>query len=274
MNIFLPGISFYKIWKEDISDKTRTIIWKYLQLILFSIVNSERDGEDFFGDTAKLFEAIDEDEFKSKLEESIDQISEMFDASNVQGINTENLPNPEDLHSHISGLLGGNLGKLAREIAEETVNELNLDGKEGLSSVGDLFKNLFKSPGKLMELIKKVGGKLDAKLKKGDIKESELMEEASELMSKMKTMPGMKNMQNMMANMGLGKNGKINMGAFQNMMKGNIRQTKMKERMREKLRQKQAMEATMNQMKPKENLVEKPAKKKKKRRRKKKKNKK
>ena len=35
MNIFLPGISFYKIWKEDISDKTRTIIWKYLQLILF-----------------------------------------------------------------------------------------------------------------------------------------------------------------------------------------------------------------------------------------------
>ena len=93
------------------------------KIVLFSIVNSERDGEDFFGDTAKLFEAIDEDEFKSKLEESIDQISEMFDASNVQGINTENLPNPEDLHSHISGLLGGNLGKLAREIAEETVNE-------------------------------------------------------------------------------------------------------------------------------------------------------
>jgi hypothetical protein len=277
-NIFLPGISFYKIWKEDISDKTRTIIWKYLQLILFSIVNSERDGGDFFGDTAKLFEEIDESEFKNKLEESINQISEMFDVSNVplDGLNSSDLPNPDELHSHISGLLGGNLGKLAREIAEETVNEMNLDGEEDLSSVGDLFKNLFKSPGKLMGLVKKVGGKLDAKLKKGDIKESELMKEASELMSKMKSMPGMKNMQKMMANMGmpLGKNAKMNMGAFQNMMNTNLRQTKMKEKMRERLKQKQVMEAMMKQMKPA--VVEKTPreKKKKKRRRKKKKNKK
>ena len=35
---FLPGIDFKKIWTADITTKTRTIIWKYLQLILFSIV--------------------------------------------------------------------------------------------------------------------------------------------------------------------------------------------------------------------------------------------
>ena len=41
-----------------------------------------------------------------------------------------------------------------------------------------------------MNMVKKVGSKLDSKLKSGEIKESELMEEASQLMEKMKNMPG------------------------------------------------------------------------------------
>ena len=57
----------------DISDNTRKVIWKYLQLILFSTVSGQKNC-DSFGDTAKLFEAIDEDEFKKKLEESINEI--------------------------------------------------------------------------------------------------------------------------------------------------------------------------------------------------------
>ena len=49
---------------------------------------------------------------------------------------------------------------------------------------------------------KKVGSKLDAKLKSGEIK-SEVMEEASEIMKKMKSMPGMKNMEQMFKNFGM-----------------------------------------------------------------------
>ena len=64
----------------DISDNTRTIIWKYLQLILFTLVNLQKNGETF-GDTAKLFEAIDETEFKNKLEETIEQMTEIFNIS-------------------------------------------------------------------------------------------------------------------------------------------------------------------------------------------------
>ena len=40
---FLPSINFVEIWKdEDISDKTRETIWKYLQLILFSVSKNVR----------------------------------------------------------------------------------------------------------------------------------------------------------------------------------------------------------------------------------------
>jgi hypothetical protein len=106
------------------------------------------------------------------------------------------------------------------------------------TDVTDVFQKLFKNPGKLMGMVKKVGSKLDSKIKSGEIKESELMEEASELMEKMKNMPGMKNMDKILEKMGLptgGKNTKMNMNAFQSHMKSNIGKAKQKERMLRKL---------------------------------------
>ena len=235
---FLPGIDFKNIWKEDITEKTRNIIWKYLQLILFSIVGSQTGGESF-GDTAKFFEAIDENEFKSKLEETINQMTELFennDNKDVSNINVGDLPDPEELHNHISGLLEGHLGCLAKEIAEETANEMDIDLND-VSSVGDVFQKLFKNPGKLMKIVKKVGTKLDEKLKSGELKESELLKEAQELMKKMGKTPGMKNMNNLFGQMGMpiGRKTKINQNAFQAHMQRNIRQATMRERMKQKL---------------------------------------
>ena len=162
---FLPDIDFAELWKQDISENTKNIIWKYLQLVLFSIIGNEKDSNSF-GDTAKLFEAINEDDLKKKLEEAMEQMSNIFNmdsenstTNDISNINHEDLPNPEDLHNHINGLLKGNLGKLATEITEETMKDLDID-MENTNNVGDVFQNLFKNPGKLMKMIKKVGDKL------------------------------------------------------------------------------------------------------------------
>lgn len=74
---FLPHIHFKDLWQFDITDKTRETIWKYLQLILFSIINTI-DNKDAFGDSAKIFEAINEGEFKNKLEETLSKMQEIF----------------------------------------------------------------------------------------------------------------------------------------------------------------------------------------------------
>ena len=245
---FLPNIEFADLWKQDISEKTKLIIWKYLQLILFSAVNNESDGKSF-GDTAKLFEAINENELKNKLEETMEQMANIFDmsgnspfATDISNINPNDLPDPEELHSHINGMLQGNLGKLAAEITEETMKELNTD-VSGADSVGDIFQNLFKNPGKLMSMIKKVGSKLDTKLKSGELKESEIMQEAMDLMDKMEKMPGMANMKNMLNQMGMsgmGKNSKVNMGAMRGKLNQNMRGAKQRERMLRKLEQRKA----------------------------------
>ena len=309
---FLPEIDFANVWNTpDISDKTRETIMKYLQLILFSIITNVSD-QNSFGDTAKLFEAINEDELKGKLDETFKNMQDLFtgmggmggmgmgaageageagehmkdfakmaeqfknfmpegidmskfpnfnlggdgdgaDAGASAGANTgkkTDIPNPEAVHDHISKLLNGKIGALAKEIAEETAGELDLgidlENPENLN-MGNVFQKLFKNPGKLMNMVKNVGQKLDDKFKKGDIKESELMQEASELLSNMKNMPGMGNLSSMLSQLGMkgmggmgGKGGgKVNIGAMQSHLQQNMKNAKMKERMHQKLQQRQ-----------------------------------
>ena len=289
---FLPGIIFEELWKDPLlSDKSREVIWKYLQLVLFTIISTINNKESF-GESAKMFENINEGEFKNKLEEAMEQIQNIFnfnksgvdgqegtegagegasEAGQGQGINLGDMPNPQDIHDHVTGMLDGKLGKLAREIAEETAADLNMD-MSNTSSVNDVFKNLMKNPTKLMGIVKNVGNKLDEKMKSGDIKESELLKEAGDIMDKMKNIPGMGNIQSMMEKMGMGMGGagggmgnmadmmssmagmmggmggagggkgkgKVNMNAFENYMKKGAKAEGMKARLAERQAQAQA----------------------------------
>ena len=247
---FLPHIHFKNLWQFEVSQKTRDTIWKYLQLILFSIVGT-LENEEAFGDTAKLFEAINGDEFKTKLQETLSQMEGLFQSQSEggqhdgqEGQETNDghnpLPNANDIHEHINGMLDGKLGKLAKEIAEETAQDLNMD-MEDSASMKDVFSKLIQNPTKLMGLVKTVGEKLDTKIKSGEIKESELIAEATEMMQKMKNMPGMGNIQSMLGKMGIpgmgGAGAKMNMGAMEAQLNRNMKAAKMKERMRSKVGQ-------------------------------------
>tara|TARA_Y100000389_G_C17303128_1_gene433997 strand:- start:383 stop:907 length:525 start_codon:yes stop_codon:yes gene_type:complete len=116
-------------------------------------------------------------------------------------------------------------------------------------SVDGVFKTLFKQPTKLMSLVKNVGGKLDAKMKSGDLKESELLEEASEIMKKMKNIPGMGNMKDIFSKMGMNiPKGKMDLNAMRNNIDRNMKNAKQRERMQEKLYRRQ-MEKEGNNLK-------------------------
>ena len=293
---FLPNIDFSVLWNtEGISDATRETIWKYLQLILMTIITNIDDRKSF-GDAANLFEAINEDELRSKLEETIQQMYNMFEhtnatpptpnttpnadpasdnpdtnadpafdffdwaknmgANNNGNANGESNANAESIHDHISQILNGKIGKLAKEIAEETAKDVDFDMNDfsGETANGEnvdfknVFQKMFKNPGKLMSLVKNVGSKLDQKFKSGEIKESELMQEASDLLSKMKNMPGMGNLTDMLNKMGMGGmmggmgggNSKVNVGAMQSNLQRNMKMSKMKERMQQKLQEQRA----------------------------------
>ena len=256
---FFPNINFREIWNDDISEKTKEILWKYLQVTLFTVVKV-MDNESNFGDTAKLFEAINEDDLQKKMQETFESITSMFDLSNnmtsddfkdaassmaeefaetmesdLSNNDTKpnmedfmnNMPTPEDLQDHIKTMLDGKIGRLAQDIAAETAADMNFDDE---ANVGAAFENMVKNPTKLLGLVKKIGTKIDERIKSGELKESELMCEATDLMNKMKNMPGMGNMEEMLnkmaSNLG-GKGSKFNMNAFNQKAKTNGQKEKM-----------------------------------------------
>jgi hypothetical protein len=76
--VFLPNVDFKLLYHcGNITENTKKAIWKYLQLILISVVGSVKNKASF-GDAANLFEGFDEKVIHEKLNETIDEISDFF----------------------------------------------------------------------------------------------------------------------------------------------------------------------------------------------------
>jgi hypothetical protein len=196
--VLFSGINFNTLWNENITEKTKNIIWKYLKLILIIVLEHINIGEEF----TNVLKNID-------LHKAVDEIKTMFETDGKE------VP---DLHSHLDGMMDGKLGALAKEIAHETIGE-----------TGDI-QSMMKDPSKLFSLMHTVGDKIENKIKNGELKESELIAEASEMMQKMKDMPGMKQFETMFKQFG-----KMDTGAMQTKMNQNMKKAKNRERLKEKL---------------------------------------
>jgi hypothetical protein len=222
--MLLPSMDFKLLWTKNVTDTTRKTIWKYLQLLLMTVVGNLK--EDSFGDAAKVFESMKGDELKDKLQETLKNIGTFFESSKPEFT-------AESMNDHLKGMLDGKIGKLAKEIADETIGEIN-------GSPEELMKDMMKDPKKLFGLVHSVGDKIDKKIKNGDMKESELIQEATDLLKKMKDIPGMGNMEELMKSM---MGGKPDMKAMQNHLNQNMKSAKTKERMQKKLNKRKAAKA-------------------------------
>ena len=269
--MFLPNVEFKLLFSCDgITEKTRTSIWKYIQLITFTIIGSVKDKSDF-GKSMNLFEGIDEQELQSKLTEAMGNIGEFFQSMGDTNNKSEffqnmfpkeegetretpgenKMPNPDDLHNHLKGLFGGKLGNLAKELMEELTEDLhetlglNPEDFNESSDPKEVFSKLMRHPEKFMKIVQKINQKFQDKMKSGDLSKEDIMKEASEMLQKMKEMGGnssqMNEMfQNMAKSMGqtVNKNTKVDTNAMTRMMKSQD----IKDRIRNKLEQKKNYE--------------------------------
>jgi len=273
--LFLPDMDFKVLYNcEGISDATRNTIWKYLQLILFTVVGSVKDKANF-GDTANIFEGIDESELHNKLAESIGSIGDFFskmdEGVSAEGeeqessglgsgaFNPNNLPKPEELRDHLKTLFEGKIGTLAKELADEIGEDLAASLGEDIKnarSTKDVFAKLMQNPQKISGLVKTVGEKLNQKMANGDISKDDIMNEAGDLMRRMKDMAGgdMGNFADMFKNMAKGmgvnipKGAKIDKNALERLEKQTTSRDKMKARIEVK-KQKLAAEKLVEEMK-------------------------
>ena len=226
----LPGVDFCQLWNaEGISDGTREAMWRHLQLIMFELIPLVGDKAQF-GDSASLFEAITPEHLQEQIEKAFADLN--FDENGQEGGSSPDPAKAERVASefteHISGLMGGSLGRLANEIAEEVGHELGLTRNATQTEVMDLLRD----PTRMMSLVKKIGKKLEEKIASGEVKESELLKEAAEVVDKLKDIPGAENLRKMF---GSGFNSKASQSATEAALKQRMGKAKTKERLQAKL---------------------------------------
>ena len=278
--IFLPNVDFKLLFNcPNVSETSKNVMWKYIQLILFTVIGNVNDKNDF-GKTMNLFEGINEEELQSKLSEAMKNMSDFFksspsskegeqvpsadeffekmskefeegdgDGAGKKEFNADDLPNPDDIHNHLKGLFDGKLGNLAKELMEELGDELKdtFDMKDMNENTNpkDIFQKMMKNPDKFMKIIKKINEKFQEKMKRGDISQEEIMKEAGEMLKKMKEMGGnSKQMNEMFQNMAksMGQNVNKNMKVDTNAMTRMMKSQDIKDRLRTKLEQKKNFE--------------------------------
>ena len=87
---FLPDVDFYRLYHcPGVTAQTRESMWKYIQLILFTIIGSVKDKNDF-GETMNLFEGINENELQSQLSSAMGNIGDFFKKTESNENNSEN----------------------------------------------------------------------------------------------------------------------------------------------------------------------------------------
>lgn len=279
--VFLPNVDFRLLYScENVSDKTKKTIWKYLQLICFTIIGNIKDKTSF-GDAANVFEGMEDGELNEKLSDAMKGITDFFknmepftgsesrsesnepekemdsgDAAQFDDMKKQfenmGMPDISKIQDHLKTLFDGKIGKLAKEMAEEISSDfadlLGKDGEGDVQNPQDVIKKLMKDPKKIMDLMKTVGSKLDSKMKSGEISRDELMKEASEMMEKMKEMGGKDQFNDMFKsmakNMGaMGKNMKMDTNALDRMTQMMSTKDRMRTKSDQKKQQKDAQEA-------------------------------
>jgi len=279
--MFLPDVDFNLLFNcVGVSDGTKTSMWKYLQLLLFTVLGDMQDTTNF-GKTLNMFESIDETELQTKMKETMEGLDDFFKdlstkdsgakdsgakdasadaetnesgaseasgsgASEASGSTGFKLPKPEFIQEHMKILMEGKLGKLAKELTEEFTEDLKdvFDETTNEHSMKDIMAQFMKDPKKLMGIMKKITDKLQNKMQNGDISQDELMGEIGGLVEKFKQMGGGEDFIKNFTNGPFAKMFK-NMagGASMNQMAQMGKQSAMKERLRKKMEEKKMREA-------------------------------
>ena len=172
---FLKNVDFKDIWEnENTTIEIKNTIWKYLQTLLVI-------GETIISDSDKIKSLVDNLQKTRSGEEVEEDMTEENKAMLDMLKNlSENSKNKIDENMLTDGLIGN----LAKELAEDiNMDDLNLDIGED-ENVGDIFSKIMSgdNPMKFMNLIQNVGSKIQSKLEDGNIDQSKLLSEATNMM--------------------------------------------------------------------------------------------
>lgn len=182
---FLEEISFKRLWEKNISNKTRESIWKYLQTFQLININlkSSQQLKDVLGDLGTDKE-VEVDKQTAKDLKRMKKLSE--------GVKSE-VPGESELDDMLSGLMGGGIGDIAKEVAKDLDIESMFGNVDENSNPMELMAQLM-NPEKMSSIFNNINSVMEKKMGSGELSQESLKTEAEGVMGKMGENPIFKNM--------------------------------------------------------------------------------
>ena len=182
---FLEEISFKRLWEKNISNKTRESIWKYLQTFQLININlkSSQQLKDVLGDLGTDKE-VEVDKQTAKDLKRMKKLSE--------GVKSE-VPGESELDDMLSGLMGGGIGDIAKEVAKDLDIEKMFGNVDENSNPMELMAQMM-NPEKMGSIFNNINSVMEKKMESGELSQESLKSEAEGMMGKMGENPMFKNM--------------------------------------------------------------------------------
>lgn len=182
---FLEEISFKRLWEKNISNKTRESIWKYLQTFQLININlkSSQQLKDVLGDLGTDKE-VEVDKQTAKDLKRMKKLSE--------GVKSE-VPGESELDDMLSGLMGGGIGDIAKEVAKDLDIENMFGNVDENSNPMELMAQMM-NPEKMGSIFNNINSVMEKKMESGELSQESLKSEAEGMMGKMSENPMFKNM--------------------------------------------------------------------------------
>jgi hypothetical protein len=178
-------IDFYNLWNDEmIDDINRENIWKYLHtLYIYAIQSKHNKHVDDLYNILKNSESKITEEMQTFLNiiESL-----RYNIENNKDIDNIDLNDLGDIETEDSGfnmpdLFGGEIGNLAKEIANDIDPSLiNLDDPSKL--LQNLMSGNLEDDSGIKDLVSNITGKIQSKINSGEVNENDLYTEAENMM--------------------------------------------------------------------------------------------
>jgi len=181
---FIRDIDFRNVWAKDINEVTRQNIWKYLQTLV--VIGKKVVGDD--DEIEKLLENFNKEEADTlpnmeNLKEETENMMDMLKNMTQMTQDPEETTEQEKSQGQDSNPFSGGL---INDIAKELTGELNLDNLNigDPKNMNEAFSNLLGggNGNNFLNLINKVGEKIQNKVQSGAINQVDLINEAKNMM--------------------------------------------------------------------------------------------
>jgi len=178
----LEEINFDRLWEKNISDKTKSSIWKYLHsFCLINInLNSSAQLQDFLSNSDTKIDTENKEIIKEL--KNIKKIKK-----NIKNEDSTESTNESEITNTIESLLNSTeIGGIAKEVSKS----LNLDQLSNCKNEQELFQN-FLNPENMSNLFQSINSIMENKMKDGKVNPEKLQKEAELVQNQVSKLPMM-----------------------------------------------------------------------------------